>query len=254
MDEPLAEVAEYCLRLGDDRLVLGHRLSEWCGHAPVLEEELALANVALDLLDQATLLLGQAGRLEGRGRSADQLAFFRDVTEFKNLLLVEQPNGDFAATVARQFLFDVFDVLSSTALESSSNRELGSLAARMAKEAAYHLRHSRQWTLRLGDGTEESRRRMQAAVDELWRFTGELFEKDDVSQRLIESRVVVDPGILREPWRDEVLGTLREAGLSVPDEQGWMQTGGRGGLHGEAFGRMLSEMQIVARSHPGASW
>jgi ring-1,2-phenylacetyl-CoA epoxidase subunit PaaC len=254
MGEALGDVAEYCLRLGDDRLVLGHRLSEWCGHAPLLEEELALGNVALDLLDQATLLLEEAGRLDPRGRGADQLAFFRDVTEFRNLLLVEQPNGDFAVTIARQFLFDAFDVLVSSALESSSDRDIAAMAARMAKEAAYHLRHSRQWTLRLGDGTEESRRRMQGALDELWTFTGELFEKDELTQRLIDSRVIVDPEILRRPWRDEVLGTLHEAGLLVPSEQAWMQTGGRAGRHGEAFGRMLSEMQIVARSHPGASW
>lgn len=220
----------------------------------MLEEELALGNLALDLLDQATLLLERAGRLEDRGRTADELAFFRDVTQYQNLLLVEQPKGDFAVTIARQYLFDAFDFHLATALEGSADRELASLAARIAKEAAYHLRHSRQWVLRLGDGTDESHGRMQQALDDLWTFTGELFETDDVVRRLAGAGLVVDPAALRAPWRDEVLGALREAGLRAPaDEQG-MQSGGRRGRHGEALGRMLSEMQIVARSHPGASW
>jgi ring-1,2-phenylacetyl-CoA epoxidase subunit PaaC len=248
------DLAEYSLRLGDDRLVLGHRLSEWCGHAPVLEEELALGNLALDLLDQASLLLESAGRLEGRGRSADDLAFFRDVTEFRNLLLVEQPNGDFAFTIARQYLFDVLDLHLAVALEASSERTLASFAARAAREAAYHLRHSREWVLRLGDGTDESRRRMQAALGELWIFTGELFEADDLVRRLADARVVIDPEALRAPWREEVLGTFAEAGLEAPKDPGWMQQGGRHGRHGEALGRMLSEMQSVARAFPGARW
>jgi len=249
-----SDLAEYSLRLGDDRLVLGHRLSEWCGHAPVLEEELAFGNLALDLLDQASLLLESAGRLEGRGRSADDLAFFRDVTEFRNLLLVEQPNGDFAFTIGRQYLFDVFDLHLAVALEASGDRTLAAFAARAAKEAAYHLRHSREWVLRLGDGTDESHRRMETALGELWIFTGELFEADDLVRRLAEARVVVDPDRLRAPWREQVLGTLAEAGLEAPKDPAWMQRGGRDGRHGEALGRMLSEMQSVARAFPGASW
>lgn len=248
------DLAEYYVRLGDDRLVLGHRLSEWCGHAPVLEEELALGNLALDLLDQASLLLESAGRLEGRGRSADDLAFFRDVTEFKNLLLVEQANGDFAFTIARQYLFDAFDLHLAVALEASSDRTLAAFATRAAKEAAYHLRHSREWALRLGDGTDESRRRMQEALGELWIFSGELFEVDDLVRRLADERVVVDPERLRAPWREEVLGTLAAAGLEAPKDPEWMQRGGREGRHGEALGRMLSEMQSVARAFPGARW
>lgn len=248
------DLAEYCLRLGDDRLVLGHRLSEWCGHAPVLEEELALGNVALDLFDQAALLLERAGALEQRGRTADELAFFRDVTEYRNLLLVEQPNGDFAATIARQYLFDAFDLHLAAALEGSRDRGLAVLAARMAKEGAYHLRHSRTWLVRLGDGTAESHERMQRALDELWRFTGEPFEADGVVQRLVAGGVVADPAALRGPWSDEVLGAVREAGLRAPAQDQGLLSGGRRGRHGEAFGRMLSEMQIVARSHPGASW
>ena len=249
-----ADLSEYCLRLGDDRLVLGHRLSEWCGHAPVLEEELALGNVALDLLDQSSMLLERAAVLEGRGRSADELAFCRDVTGFHNLLLVEQPNGDFAMTIARQHLFDVFDLHLAASLQSSADATLASFAARMAREAAYHERHSREWMLRLGDGTDESRRRVQAALGELWRFTGELFEGDEVTRRLVEAGVVAAPEALRAPWRERVVATLEEAGLDVPDDAQPMQRGGRGGLHDEALGRMLSEMQSVARAFPGASW
>ena len=163
-DERTRDVGEFCLRLGDDRLVLGHRVSEWCGHAPVLEEELALGNLALDLLDQSTVLLERVGRLEGRGPTADELAFFRGVSAFRNLLLVEQPNGDFASTLTRQYLFDVFDLHLATSLEASSDRDLASFAARAAREAAYHVRHSRQWTLRLGDGTEESHRSEERRV------------------------------------------------------------------------------------------
>jgi ring-1,2-phenylacetyl-CoA epoxidase subunit PaaC len=248
------DLAEYSLRLGDDRLVLGHRLSEWCGHAPVLEEELALGNLALDLLDQASLLLESAGRHAGGGRSADDLAFFRDVTEFRNLLLVEQPNGDFAFTIARQYLFDVFDLHLAAALEASTDRTLAAFATRIAKEAAYHVRHSREWVLRLGGGTDESRRRMQAALGELWIFTGELFEADDLVRRLVDARVVVDPDRLHAPWLEQVLGTLAEAGLEAPKDPAWMQRGGRHGRHGEALGRMLSEMQSVARAFPGARW
>jgi len=249
-----ADLAEYCLGLGDDRLVLGHRLSEWCGHGPVLEEELALGNLALDLLDQSTLLLERAARLEGRGRSADDLAFFRDVTAFRNLLLVEQPNGDFATTIARQYLFDVFDLHLGSGLEASSDRELAAFASRIAKEAAYHVRHSREWVVRLGDGTEESHRRMQAAIDGLWRFTGELFASDEAERRLQERGVVVDAEALRTPWRDQVLTTFAEAGLVAPPEEPAVRPKGRSGLHGEALGRMLSEMQSVARAFPGASW
>jgi ring-1,2-phenylacetyl-CoA epoxidase subunit PaaC len=245
---------EYLLRLGDDRLVLGHRLSEWCGHAPVLEEELALGNVALDLLDQASLLLERSGTLGGGGRSADDLAFLRDVTEFRNLLLVEQPNGDFAMTIARQYLFDVFDLYLSAALQSSADSTLASLSARIGREAAYHARHSGEWVLRLGDGTEESHRRMQTALDELWTFTGEAFDADDLVRRLVEARLVVDPQVLREPWLERVLATLAEAGLNAPDAAQPMQAGGRRGRHGEALGRMLSEMQSVARAFPSASW
>jgi len=252
-DERSRDLAELYVRFGDDRLVLGHRLSEWCGHAPVLEEELALGNLALDLLDQATVLLERAGSLEGRGRSADELALFRDASAFRNLLLVEQPNGDFAATIVRQYLFDVFDLHLATSLETSSDRELASFAARAAREAAYHARHSREWTLRLGDGTEESHRRTQTAIDDLWMFTGELFETDPLVERLVAAQVLSDPQALHAPWHDAVTGTFREAGLKEPNDSTF-RSGGRRGMHGECLDRLLSEMQSVARAFPGASW
>jgi ring-1,2-phenylacetyl-CoA epoxidase subunit PaaC len=252
-DERNRDLAELYVRFGDDRLVLGHRLSEWCGHAPVLEEELALGNLALDLLDQATVLLERAGSLEGRGRSADELALFRDASAFRNLLLVEQPNGDFAATIVRQYLFDVFDLHLATSLETSSDRELASFAARAAREAAYHARHSREWTLRLGDGTEESHRRTQTAIDDLWMFTRELFETDPLVERLVAAQVLSDPQALRAPWHDAVTGTFREAGLKEPNDSTF-RSGGRRGMHGECLDRLLSEMQSVARAFPGASW
>jgi len=253
-DTSPADLAGYLLRLGDDRLVLGHRLSEWVGHAPILEEELAIGNLALDFLDQASLLLERAGALLDPPRTADELAFFRDVTGFRSALLVEQPNGDFAATIARQFFFDAFDAHLGVALERSSDRPLVAFGARAAKEAAYHLRHSREWTLRLGDGTDESHRRMQTAIDDLWMFTGELFEADDLVRRLVHAGVAVDPEIVRAPWRDEVVDTLRQAGLRMPNGEQPMRRGGRVGGHGETLGRLLSEMQSVARAHPGASW
>jgi ring-1,2-phenylacetyl-CoA epoxidase subunit PaaC len=252
-DERSRDLAELYVRFGDDRLVLGHRLSEWCGHAPVLEEELALGNLALDLLDQATVLLERAGSLEGRGRSADELALFRDASAFRNLLLVEQPNGDFAATIVRQYLFDVFDLHLATSLETSSDRELASFAARAAREAAYHARHSREWTLRLGDGTEESYRRTQTAIDDLWMFTRELFETDPLVERLVAAQVLSDPQALHAPWHDAVTGTFREAGLKEPNDSTF-RSGGRRGMHGECLDRLLSEMQSVARAFPGASW
>src|SRR5690349_18549299 len=175
---------EYLLRLGDDRLVLGHRLSEWCGHGPILEEDIALGNVALDLLGQASALLKLAGAVEGKGRDDDALAYFREAVEFRNALLVELPRGDFAVTIVRQFLFDAYDLHVTDALSRSAHAELAALAAKAHKEARYHVRHSGEWVVRLGDGTEESHARAQAALDDLWRFTGELFTPDAVDEEL----------------------------------------------------------------------
>jgi ring-1,2-phenylacetyl-CoA epoxidase subunit PaaC len=244
---------QYLLRLGDDRLVLGHRLSEWCGHGPILEEDIALANIALDLIGEATLLLKVAGQIEGKGRSEDALAYFRDATDYRSALLVELPIGDFAFTVVRQFLFSVFSLLQMNALRSSANADVAGIAAKAVKEATYHVRHSAQWVVTLGDGTAESHARAQAAVDQLWRYTGELFLADAVDHAAAASGFGVDPGTLAEPWRVQVEEVLQRATLAIPSVA-YMQRGGRDGRHTEHLGHMLAEMQIVARSHPGASW
>ena len=248
-----SELFDYLLRLGDDRLVLGHRLSEWCGHAPILEEDIAIANIALDLIGQANLLLTLAGDSEGAGRDADALAFLRDALDFRNVQLVELPKGDFAVTIARQFLFSVYAMLQAEALTRSANQELAGIATKMFKEARYHVRHSGDWMLKLGDGTEESHRRLQAAVDELWRYTGELFMTDDLEQKLVAQKIAVDSSTLQQPWRRQVDDVLRRANITVPEVK-WMQRGGRSGQHTEHLGHMLAEMQVLQRQHPGASW
>ena len=244
---------QYLLRLADDRLILGHRISEWCGHGPILEEDIALANMALDLIGQANLLLELAGREEGKGRSADALAYFREAVEFRNALIMELPRGDFAFTMARQFLVSAFEVLQLERLQTSKHADLAGIAAKALKESRYHLRHSADWMLKLGDGTTESHGRVQAAIDELWRFTGELFEVDNVEMELVAQNIAVDCAALRDRWREEVSRLLKAATLTLPDD-GFMQRGGREGRHTEHLGHLLAEMQIVARSFPGAEW
>jgi ring-1,2-phenylacetyl-CoA epoxidase subunit PaaC len=246
-------LVEFLLRLGDDRLVLGHRLSEWCGHAPILEEDIALANIALDLIGQGAAMLALAGKVEGKGRDEDALAYFRDERDFRNCLLVEQPNGDFAATIARQFLFDAWSVLHLDALAKCGHAGLAALAAKSLKEDAYHLRHSSEWMLRLGDGTAESHERMQRALNDLWRFTGELFESDAIDAAVARHGIAVDRDAIRARWNEVVADVARRATLTLPAEPP-MATGGRTGRHSEYLGHMIAEMQIVARSHPGASW
>ena len=244
---------EYLLRLGDDRLVLGHRLSEWCGHGPILEEDIALANIALDLIGEASLLLKLAASIEAKGRNEDALAYFRDAIEFRNALMLELPKGDFGYTIVRQFLFSAYSALQMDALQKSRNAELAGIAAKALKEARYHARHSAQWVVTLGGGTEESHDRVQRSMDDLWRYTGELFAADDVDREVAASGEGVDPSTFEAAWRDQVLPVLDRAGLRVPNA-GYMQKGGRVGRHTEHLGHMLSEMQILARSHPGASW
>jgi ring-1,2-phenylacetyl-CoA epoxidase subunit PaaC len=250
--EPEAMV-EYLLRLGDDRLVLGHRNSEWCGHGPVLEEDIALANIALDLLGQATNFLRLAGQLEGQGRDEDALAYWRDENRFRNLQMLELPRGDFGFTILRQFLFDAWSFHHLEALSGSRHPELAALAAKAHKETRYHLRHSSEWVLRLGDGTEESHRRLQASLDQLWPWTGELVWQDDVDAVLQAAGMVPDLATLGAPWSAMVRDLLGRATLMIPGGPMRM-TGGRQGRHTEHLGHMLAEMQIVARSHPGASW
>lgn len=243
----------YLLELGDDRLVLGHRLSEWCGHGPILEEDIALANVALDLVGQATLLLRLAAQVEAKGRSEDDLAYFRDAIEFRNVELVELPRGDFAVTIVRQLLFSVFSLLQMEALTSSANADLAGIAAKAVKESRYHVRHAARWVVTLGGGTDESHARTQRALDDLWRYTGELFMASPADLEAAAAGVGVDPRSLEDPWRGHIDPVLREAGLTTP-AVGYMQRGGRSGRHTEHLGHLLSEMQILARSHPGAKW
>ena len=245
-------VSAYALRLGDNGLVLSQRLGAWCGHAPELEIDLALANIGLDLLGQARNFLACAAEREGQG-DEDTLAFGRDERQFHNLLLAEQPNGNFADTIARQYLMDAWNVALYERLIHSSDSQLAAIAAKAIKEARYHLRFSRGLLVRLGDGTEISSQKMQQAIDNLWRFTAELFEADDVELELIESGVAVDPRTLRQPWEHEVFAGLREATLRVPDETAY-RTGGKRGLHTEHLGPMLAEMQYLQRAYPGQQW
>ncbi|MEV4190599.1 1,2-phenylacetyl-CoA epoxidase subunit PaaC [Streptomyces toxytricini] len=238
-DTPTVNAA---LALGDDALILSHRLGEWAGHAPELEEEVALANIALDLLGQARFLLSMAG-------DEDEMAFLREERSFRNLQLVEQPNGDFAHTIARQLYFSLYQHELHADLAAGDGPFAG-LAAKAVKETAYHRDHAVQWTLRLGDGTEESRRRMRAALDALWKFTGEMFQP-------VEGLDGIDWAALQDRWLTSLAGVLEQAGLALPEGPrtgAWTAGAGRQGLHTESFGRMLAEMQHLHRSHPGASW
>jgi ring-1,2-phenylacetyl-CoA epoxidase subunit PaaC len=244
---------QYLLRLADDRLVLGHRLSEWCGHGPILEEDIALANIALDLIGQATLYLKLAGETEGKGRSEDDLAYFRDAIDYRNVQLVELPNGDYAMTMVRQFFYDVFSYHVLEQLQSSKHTEIAGIAAKGFKEVRYHVRHSSEWVVRMGDGTEESHARAQKAVDHLWRFTGEMFQADDVDRAMKDEGIGADVEAIKPKWNEIVTDVLNRATLVIPKDPPAM-TGGRRGRHTEHLGHMLSEMQIVARSHPGAQW
>ena len=243
----------YLLRLADDTLVLGHRLSEWSSRAPTLEQDIALSNIALDLIGQARALYTHAGAVEGKGRSEDDLAYLRDANQFLNLQLVERPNGDFAATMARQLLYSAFATQLWGALCASADRELAGIAAKAEKECTYHLRHSSEWVIRLGDGTEESRGRMQREINDAWMFSGELFELDTDERELIGSGVAIDASMLRPAWNRTVGDVLDQATLRRPAD-GWMVTGGRRGIHTEHLGHMLAPMQFLQRVYPGARW
>lgn len=248
-----AALFQYLQRIGDDRLVLGHRLSEWCGHAPIIEEDIALGNIALDLLGQATRSLELAGEAEGEGRSADALAYFRDAIDFRNLQLVELPRGDFGYTIARQFFFDAFSIHQMDALQHSAHAELAALAVKATKEERYHVRHSSEWMMKLGQGTDESHVRIQRSVNQLWRFTGEMFYVDDVDERMARLGVAPLASGFRKQWDDIVNDVLARADLERPKDE-FFARGGRVGKHTEVLGHMLAEMQIVARSHPGVEW
>lgn len=246
--------AEYIIRLADDRLILGHRLSEWCGHAPILEEDIALANIALDCIGQANFLYGAAAETEGKGRSADAIVYFRDAIEYRNLLLVEQPNNDFAHTIVRQLLYDAYGVLFYDRLQKSSLHPLAGIAQKAVKELRYHFRHSSQWVLRLGDGTEESHHRTQTALNSLWKFTDEMFITDTMETELATAGIAVRSDSLKEEWIATISGIISTATLTIPPQSPFVHKGGREGKHTEHLGHLLSEMQIVARSYPDITW
>jgi ring-1,2-phenylacetyl-CoA epoxidase subunit PaaC len=245
--------AAYTLGLADDCLVLSHRLAQWSSRAPALEEDVALTNIALDLLGQARALYARTAELDGTGRSEDDYAFLRDERDFVNCLLVEQENGDFAVTVVRQLLFSTYQLQAWTALCESTDAQIAAIAGKAVKEVTYHLDHATQWTLRLGDGTAESHVRTQAALDQLWPYTAELFESDAVTREVVARGIAPDPERLRTAWDASVDHVLREATLERPSTS-WAPTGGRRGLHTECFGYMLAEMQHLHRAHPGAQW
>jgi ring-1,2-phenylacetyl-CoA epoxidase subunit PaaC len=244
--------AEYALRLGDDALVLCQRLCEWSTCAPELEEDVALTNIALDLLGQARSLLSYAGQLGGQD-TEDDLAYWREPHQFRNVRMVETENGDFARTMVRQLLFSTYQHGLYSQLQHSTDQTIAGVAAKAAKESKYHLTHAAQWTVRLGDGTQESHRRAAAAVEDLWPYTAELFEPDDLTARLIEVGVAADLEAIRIGWEVSVRVVLAEATLSVPKLPSHI-TGGRRGMHGDRLGQMLAEMQWLHRSHPGATW
>jgi ring-1,2-phenylacetyl-CoA epoxidase subunit PaaC len=234
-------------------LVLAQRLAEWSAKAPELEEDVALTNIGLDLLGQARALLSYAGEVEGKGRDEDSLAFLREERDFLNVQLVEQPNGDFAQTIARQLFFSSWQLAVYDGLTSSADDTIAAVAAKGVKEVAYHHDHAVQWTLRLGDGTSESHQRMQAGLDRMWPFVEELFVSDEVEASLTEQGVAVDVSTLRTDWEETVGAVLAEATLERPDAS-WTARGGRNGIHSESFGYLLAEMQHLHRSHPGARW
>ena len=258
---------EYLLRLGDSSLIMAQRLAEWCGHGPQLEEDIALANIGLDYLGQARMLLSRAGRIEGAGRDEDALAYFRDEDEFRNFTLCELPNSglekghgqaaDYAITITRNLFFSAYQVALWTALQTSADTELAAIAAKSLKEARYHLRHAHDWALRLGDGTTESHERMQRAVDALWDYTHELFVGDAVEAQMVAQGIAVAGESLNAAWRSTIEAILHEATLKMPAAQasssGYVSTG-KLGAHSEHMGYLLAEMQVLARAHPGATW
>ncbi|BEV17475.1 phenylacetate-CoA oxygenase subunit PaaC [Herbaspirillum sp. DW155] len=250
----MTDKTDYVRRLGDNALVLSQRLSEWCGKGPALEEDMALINVSLDLIGQARLWLAYAAELEGAGRDEDQLAFLRDAHQFHNLLLVELPNGSYADTLARQFLFDVWHYFLLEGLCDSRDARIAEIAQKCFKEVTYHVRRSTDLMIRLGDGTGESHRRMQDAIDALWMYTGELFAADALDQVMHANGIAPDLGELQQKWQQHVIEVMREATLQLPAAGLWMQSGGKAGRHTEHLGYLLAEMQFLQRAYPGAKW
>jgi len=253
MDFQKKALLNYCIALGDDSLTLGHRLSEWCRNGPFLEEDLALTNVSLDFIGRARMLYGYAAEIEGQGRSEDDIAYLRDCREYRNFLINELPNGDFAFTMARQLMIDTFDVGFYEALTQSADEMLAAIAAKAIKESRYHLRRSEDWIKRLGDGTDESHERTQTAFDQLWGYAAEMFEMANDEQQLVDAGIAVDRSALKADWTSTMHSVLKQATLDIP-AQDWAIGGGREGNHTEHLGYLLAELQYMQRTYPGQQW
>jgi ring-1,2-phenylacetyl-CoA epoxidase subunit PaaC len=253
MDKSLVD---YILQLADNSLIHGHRLSEWCGHGPALEVDMALSNIALDNIGAARSFYQYCATIEGNGKTEDHYPYFRDVMEFKNILLVELPNGDFADTMARCLYFDAFQFQFYTALSGSKDKQLAAIAEKSLKEVTYHLRFSSEWVIRLGDGTDESKQKMQQAILKYWEYTGELFSESEIEKLHIDLGIAPDVSSLKSAWEQTIASTLEEAKLSYPlsVEGGWFQTGGKTGVHTEYMGAILSELQFMQKTYPNSEW
>ncbi|MDO8998665.1 MAG: 1,2-phenylacetyl-CoA epoxidase subunit PaaC [Bacteroidota bacterium] len=246
-------IYKYALRLGDNSLILGHRLSELCSRGPILEEDLALTNISLDMIGRTQALLKYAAEIEGKGKTEDDLAYRRPENNYYNNLITEQPNGDFAHTITRQLFISVFEYLFYSQLEKSKDETLSAIAKKTVKEIKYHMQHATDWTIRLGDGTEESHKRMQKAVNDLWMYTGELFEMDEVDTLLFREGISADLIPIKAQWQNDIKIILIEATLTLPEDS-FMQTGSKQGIHTENLGHILAEMQYLQRAYPDAKW
>jgi len=251
--EVKAALYHYTLRLGDNSLILGHRISEWCGHGPILEQDIALINVSLDLIGQARSLLSYAGEIEGKGKTEDHLAYFRTERNFYNALITELPNENFGFTIVRQFICDAYNNALYTELQHSKDAQLAAIAAKSLKESTYHLRHSSEWLIRLGDGTDESKQIVQESLDDIWMYTEDLFATTAGDLLLMEKSIVPDTNKIKQAWSKTMDEVLTQATLTRPQEQ-WMQSGSRDGIHTEYMGYILAEMQYLPRMHPEATW
>jgi ring-1,2-phenylacetyl-CoA epoxidase subunit PaaC len=246
---------EYALRLGDTSLIFGHRLSEWCGHGPLLEEDIALTNMSLDLIGQSRLMLSYAAQLEGKGHDEDYMAFHRDARQYRNLILTEQPKGDFAMTTACRFLIAAYMVHLYGALKNSNDETIKAFAEKSLKEVLYHLRHATDWMLRLGDGTDESNLRLQSALNDLWMFTDDIFDADEVDAMLLKEGIAADISKVKTKWEQTVDMVLNKAKITKPQPiSGFMRTGSRKGNHTEYLGFLLAEMQFLPRAYPDTKW
>lgn len=243
----------YTIHLADNAHILGHRLGEWCGHGPILEQDIALTNISLDLIGQARSLYQYVAEVEGKGRTEDDIAYLRDAWDFRNVLLVEQPNGDFGKTIVRQFLFDVYNYLFYKELQKSKDKQLAAIAEKSLKEVTYHLRFSSEWVIRLGDGTKVSHQKVQTALNDLWMYTGELMEMNDFEKEMVKAGIGVDLENLKPLWHQKVEEILNTATLTKP-QNNWMQSGGKTGKHSEYLGYILAEMQFLQKTYPGQVW